>query len=213
MKSIRCLLVVAICLFFVGQAHATATYYSYSWMQVGFSHLWDYGDLTHVEDRDGTGEHSETIWYTSGKDEIDPEFRVGSHVEGSAGDAIGSLSGTSEAYITTTVIFDFVFDVATDFTITLLDEILTIDPKEEFPGESASADAFYDVLLDGQSILTQLLNSPVTNNLSSTHRVTLITHAEGSAEAIYDSIPEPSTFLLLGAGLAGVGLLRRRFIN
>jgi hypothetical protein len=27
------------------------------------------------------------------------------------------------------------------------------------------------------------------------------------------SVPEPSTILLLGAGLAGVGLLRRRFKN
>jgi hypothetical protein len=38
-----------------------------------------------------------------------------------------------------------------------------------------------------------------------------IVHSDAPGPGDPDAVPEPSTFLLVGAGLAGIGLLRKRF--
>ncbi|SPQ00038.1 hypothetical protein NBG4_160003 [Candidatus Sulfobium mesophilum] len=109
-----------------------------------------------------------------------------------------------------------VFDLgttSTPFTITRLDSTSSTDATATLNGEFASATADGDVLLDGITILGSLFDSDnsFTATLAGEHTVTVYTYASGSANAIYSTVPEPSTVLLLGAGLAGVGILRRRF--
>jgi hypothetical protein len=52
-----------------------------------------------------------------------------------------------------------------------------------------------------------------TGGFSSDHSLTFMADTDNATTAIVPVVPapEPSTFFLLGAGLAGVGLLRRRF--
>ncbi len=118
----------AICIAFVGQANATATYDATSSFDLQFSQLyiWPPDVPTYNTPKSGTGEHTEATYLSQTYVNVaNPRYSQESNVHGQAGDATGTLSGTSQATaeIEQSLLFDF--PTSTSFTITLLDTTLS----------------------------------------------------------------------------------------
>ncbi len=219
MKIPKSLFVIAICLLFVGQAYATATFDASEDITIGFSQIWNNLDIeTLALSTSSTGFTSSSASATANENPTDLSIEVFASVSGSAGDAIGSVSGTVQAIATKEVIANFNFPSTTLFTITILDHNASAATNITLPQESASALASFDVLLDNSTDITdQLLlssNGSVQFDLSGgLHFVILTAHAEGSADSPA-TVPEPSTMLLLGSGLIGLeGYGRKRLFR
>ena len=81
------------------------------------------------------------------------------------------------------------------------------DLNNSQPGSFILATLTFDTLASGISPLDLSINELADEGGNSISALI----QNGSVSVSVSAVPEPSTFLLLGAGLAGVGLMRRRF--